>query len=404
MPTTRHGCNNAGLSSDTYMWHSPRPHLSMMGNVQDASQTLTERRFWWGGRISVPSQTHTAFAREVIKAAETGDIGRLRKLYSCVRGGFTKIQCETTLTTPLHAAAANAHGYVVKYLLSKGADPNLQDSSSETPLHTAAKAGATECLLLLLQAKALVEIVDAWGRTPLLKAVVYNRPKCVHWLLSAGARTNVLDNDGLSPVHVAASYGQVSLLKKLVKHGAKLDVVNRKGKLPISKAINAGQVTMVQELINYGARTYHKDHCVVKDAISKLAQSHPAAKENDTANYKMVESVISAHGYTLDEENLELFLSIFRSLEPKLFLPILMRLALISGNPKSSSPYLLSPHHVDQLEKFLPDDFRLFTLQNLAKRKVRSCLMESGRNVAWASSKLDVAPMLIKIILLQDIF
>ncbi|XP_071084970.1 serine/threonine-protein phosphatase 6 regulatory ankyrin repeat subunit A-like [Haliotis cracherodii] len=386
------------------MWHSPRPHLSMMGNVQDTSHTYTQRRFWWGGRVKVPSQPHPAFVREALKAAETGDIGKLRKIYSCVRGGITKLRCETTLTTPLHAAATNSHGYIVKYLLGNGADPNLQDSSAETPLHTAAKAGATECLLLLLQAKALVEIEDAWGRTPLLKAVVYNRPKCVYWLLDAGAKTNVLDHDGLSPVHVAASYGQVSLLRKLVKHGARLDVVNRKGKLPISKAINAGQVTMVQELIKYGARTYHEEHCVVKDAISKLAQSHPAAKENDIANYKIIETVISAHGYTLDEENLELFLSIFRSLDPKLFLPILMRLALVSGKPKSSTPHQLALHHVEQLQKFLPDDFKLFSLENLAKRKIRACLMDSGRNVAWASAKLDVAPMLIKIILLQDVF
>ena len=43
--------------------------------------------------------------------------------------------------TQMHIAAANGYGDVIKYLVKKGADLNVQDDRGCTPLHVAAKFG-----------------------------------------------------------------------------------------------------------------------------------------------------------------------------------------------------------------------------------------------------------------------
>ena len=41
----------------------------------------------------------------------------------------------------MHIAAANGYGDVMKYLVKRNADVNVQDDSGSTPLHVAAKFG-----------------------------------------------------------------------------------------------------------------------------------------------------------------------------------------------------------------------------------------------------------------------
>ena len=45
------------------------------------------------------------------------------------------------LCPQIHIAAANGYGDVMKYLVRRDADLNLQDDSGSTPLHVAAKFG-----------------------------------------------------------------------------------------------------------------------------------------------------------------------------------------------------------------------------------------------------------------------
>ncbi|MBQ2645040.1 ankyrin repeat domain-containing protein [bacterium] len=69
--------------------------------------------------------------------------------------------------SPLHYAAALGRDTIVSYLISKGADVNLADSSGQTPLHMAVLQDNITVLYILINAGAYVDIVDKSGLTPL---------------------------------------------------------------------------------------------------------------------------------------------------------------------------------------------------------------------------------------------
>ena len=81
---------------------------------------------------------------------------------------------------------------LVKYLLSKGANPDPHDEQGRTPLFLAIKYGYLDLINLLLN----LETVDpnhsgSQGDTPLLLACRYAQPSTVEKLLSRGAKTHM---------------------------------------------------------------------------------------------------------------------------------------------------------------------------------------------------------------------
>jgi len=70
--------------------------------------------------------------------------------------------------TPLHAAAAAAHGNPekIKGLVTAGVEIEARDKNGQTPLHVAAAAGTPEAVRALLKAKADPGANDDGGRLP----------------------------------------------------------------------------------------------------------------------------------------------------------------------------------------------------------------------------------------------
>ena len=65
----------------------------------------------------------------------------------------------------LHLAAVNGHFSVLKLLLSRGGNPNVQSKSGSTPLHLAAYRCRVECVRCLVQFKANPFVRDNNGKT-----------------------------------------------------------------------------------------------------------------------------------------------------------------------------------------------------------------------------------------------
>jgi ankyrin repeat protein len=124
--------------------------------------------------------------------------------------------------TPLHAALCKAnrpaYNFVLKVLLTHGANPQcatkpdaptgsfMRDcrTKGETPLHRAAAFGDEEAIQLLLDAGALINAVDANGETPLSWASWHLRPGVILQKLCYGE--NVISPQGVA--HYCGDHGQ----------------------------------------------------------------------------------------------------------------------------------------------------------------------------------------------------
>lgn len=111
--------------------------------------------------------------------------------------------------TPLGLATHFGNEDVVRFLLSKGADINIQSQNGYNvyPLHTAVGSGFENI------AKMLVE---------------------------AGAEVNVFQSSRTSPLHLASQNGNIELIILLLEHGASVEIKNDMGQTASDLAAEKG--------------------------------------------------------------------------------------------------------------------------------------------------------------------
>ncbi|AQK38917.1 ankyrin repeat family protein [Zea mays] len=105
--------------------------------------------------------------------------------------------------TPLHVAAMENQGAVMKILLDNNADCNKEVPPMFTPLFTALKARSLSCVKHLIKAGADV-MKGVHKCTPLILAANEGLTDFYECLLEAGADPNVPDDSGLLPIEIAA--------------------------------------------------------------------------------------------------------------------------------------------------------------------------------------------------------
>ncbi len=94
----------------------------------------------------------------------------------------------------LHIVIKRGDETYLRFLLQKGADPNLRDGRGNTPLLLAVGGGQSEMIRILTAAKANPNIGNASGETPLIRAVQRYDIGMVRELLAAGADPDQADN------------------------------------------------------------------------------------------------------------------------------------------------------------------------------------------------------------------
>ena len=104
----------------------------------------------------------------------------------------------TSGDTGLHIAVARSDALWVRFLLQRGADPNIRNKKGATPLQLATALGFTEGVAALLKSGASIDIADQTGETPLITAVHARNVALVRLLLEKGADPDRSDNSGRS--------------------------------------------------------------------------------------------------------------------------------------------------------------------------------------------------------------
>jgi ankyrin repeat protein len=128
--------------------------------------------------------------KEMIKAAKTGDLEKMRALLA---GDSNLIRaCDTDGSTPLHCATWKGHHAIVAFLLSAGADVNVHNRNEHwgtTPLHAAAHANQAAIAQMLIEHGADVNARDLDGRTPLYHTTFHKASAAARVLQSHGAQS-----------------------------------------------------------------------------------------------------------------------------------------------------------------------------------------------------------------------
>lgn len=130
----------------------------------------------------------------------------------------------TSRTTPLMAAAGNAHFYVVEELIKAGARVGQVDAHGFTALHDAAGEGCAVVCSQLMSAGAPINactLAVKWGGTPLHQACQKGQAAAARVLLGhAGIDTEMEDEAGFTPLEVARRAGHGEIVELLEQHAA----------------------------------------------------------------------------------------------------------------------------------------------------------------------------------------
>lgn len=122
----------------------------------------------------------------------------------------------------LHIVTRRSDALYLRFLLQKGANPNVQDQQGETPMLIAVGQGFAEGLEILETYKANPDQANSRGETPLIRAVQMRRFEMVRDLLNAGADPDQTDIvAGLSARAYAARDNRSPAIAKLLADAPK---------------------------------------------------------------------------------------------------------------------------------------------------------------------------------------
>ena len=166
------------------------------------------------------AQAQTPLDRELIAAAERGDLSSVQKLIA--RGANVNAKDEKQDSAFL-IASARGQTAVVQATLAAGADLKSTNRYGGTGLIPACHYGHLETVKLLLTTKIDVNHVNNLGWTALLEAVILGdggptHTEIVRLLLAHGAKP-IADRDGVTPLQHARKRNYTRMVELLAKAG-----------------------------------------------------------------------------------------------------------------------------------------------------------------------------------------
>lgn len=181
-----------------------------------------------------------------VKALSANDLAGLGAVLEANPGAWGKT---SKGMVPLSLAAMEGFDSAVVLLLSKGADPNVQDADGMSPLAWACSRGKARSAAALLAKGADPNARDANGRT----ALHLGAPKLPAEVLGAFKMAKALpdlpDTQGRTALHVAALFGSEEFAAGLIeKLGFKTRMVEKGGKTAAELAREKGRKEMAAML------------------------------------------------------------------------------------------------------------------------------------------------------------
>ncbi len=153
---------------------------------------------------------------ELRRAAETGDIARVRTLLAL---GVDAQATDKGGKTALINAAWRGYEKVVEVMLEFGSDPDFTDQNGLSALTWSAVNGHAKAAGKLVEAGADVNHQDRFGMTPLMRAAWNGHKDVVEKLLESGAATDFRNGDRDTALDIARREGYAEIVELIRKKG-----------------------------------------------------------------------------------------------------------------------------------------------------------------------------------------
>ncbi|KAI1295994.1 ankyrin repeat-containing domain protein [Xylaria venustula] len=168
--------------------------------------------------------------------------------------------------TPLHFAAYEGIGSLVKTSVDRGDSINEADSNNCTPLMWAAKNGFPDVVELLLKSGADQGLCTPRGLTAVFWASTNGNYRSLEKLIQNGGRVRVRDQSDCTPVYYAAAHGHIKTLGILITAGADVEAIHSSRTL-LQTATYCGELAVVKSCSNTmqisGSRTKKVARCSI---------------------------------------------------------------------------------------------------------------------------------------------
>ena len=164
----------------------------------------------------------------------------------------------------------------VNLLLSKNANPNIQDKNGNTALHLAVinahnskeYSKYRKVINALIKYNANVNILNNKNQLALNISVSNNDTEISNILINAKSELNNIDN-GYAPIHVAVKNNNISIVENLLLNGANVDMKDKRGYSPLAIAVENNNYEMCRKIIRSNATVDSKAIELAKKSNNK---------------------------------------------------------------------------------------------------------------------------------------
>ncbi|KAJ3642022.1 hypothetical protein Zmor_028486 [Zophobas morio] len=260
-------------------------------------------------------------------ACKNGDYGIAKKL---LNSGASINNVDKDKMNALHYASESSKDNrdVIKLLIEKGIDVNVQNGNGKTALQLACKSGVYENAEVLLNSGASINMVDkdkmnalnyasqSWkdnrdviklmiekgidvnvqdgnGKTALQLACLNGDYEIAKKLLSSGASINIVDKDKMNALHYASESWKDNrdVIKLLIEKGIDVNVQDENGKTALQRACKSGVNENTEMLLHFGASI----NIVDKDERNALHYASESWKDNRDVIKLLIEKGIDVN-------------------------------------------------------------------------------------------------------------
>ena len=193
---------------------------------------------------------------ELINAVNMNNIDEVEILLE--NGMNPNIDRDEDGETALMRAVSNEYYDIASFLLSYGADPDIQENTGQTALIIASSYELYEIVVLLLDNDADPDIIDNTDYSALLYAIEGEYTSIVFDLLLNGADPNIVTLNQITPLMRASRLGNSDIVKILLDNGAEPNSRDNRGRTAL--IMGSGFMDIVELLLSGGANPNYRDN------------------------------------------------------------------------------------------------------------------------------------------------